>query len=124
MFAPAATARIWLCTQATDMRKSFTGLSALVKNQLGQNPLSGHYFVFVNLRKTQMKILYFEPSGYCLWSQRLEQGQYRVQPTTSGQRELTRTDLQLILAGIEVQKFRQFKRYQHPSHQHSGTINP
>lgn len=122
MFAPAATARIWLCTQATDMRKSFTGLTALVKNQLGQNPLSGHYFVFVNLRKTQMKILYFEPSGYCLWSQRLEQGQYRVQPTTSGQRELTRTDLQLILAGIEVQKSRQFKRYQPPSHQHSGTI--
>ncbi|SKA67906.1 IS66 Orf2 like protein [Thiothrix eikelboomii] len=74
MFTPAATARLWLCTQATDMRKSFTGLTALVKNQLRQNPLSGHYFVFVNLRKTQMKILYFEPSGYCLWSQRLEQG--------------------------------------------------
>jgi transposase len=124
MFTPAATARIWLCTQATDMRKSFTGLTALVKNQLGQNPLSGHYFVFVNLRKTQMKILYFEPSGYCLWSQRLEQGQYRVQPSSTGQRELTRTDLQLILAGIEVQKSRQFKRYQHPSHRHSGTISP
>lgn len=124
MFTPAATARIWLCTQATDMRKSFTGLSALVKNQLGQNSLSGHYFVFVNLRKTQMKILYFEPSGYCLWSQRLEQGQYRVQPGSTGQRELTRTDLQLILAGIEVQKSRQFKRYQHPSYQHSGTMAP
>jgi transposase len=79
--------------------------------------------VFVNLRKTQMKILYFEPSGYCLWSQRLEQGQYRVQPTTSGQRELTRTDLQLILAGIEVQKSKQFKRYQQTSHPHSGRIS-
>ncbi|WGZ96258.1 MAG: IS66 family insertion sequence element accessory protein TnpB [Candidatus Thiothrix putei] len=124
MFTPAATARIWLCTQATDMRKSFTGLTALVKNQLGQKPLSGHYFVFVNLRKTQMKILYFESGGYCLWSQRLEQGQYRVQPTTSGQRELTRTDLQLILAGIEVQKSRQFKRYQYPVQPHSGTISP
>lgn len=114
MFTPAATARIWLCTQPTDMRKSFDGLSALVKNQLGQNPLGGHYFVFVNQRKTQMKILYFEPSGYCLWSQRLEQGQYRVKATASGQRELTRTDLQLLLAGIEVQKFRQFKRYHRP----------
>lgn len=124
MFAPATTARIWLCTQATDMRKSFTGLTALVKNQLGQNPLSGHYFVFVNLRKTQMKILYFEPSGYCLWSQRLEQGQYRVQPTTTGQRELTRTDLQLILAGIEVQKSKQFKRYHRPTPPHSDRMNP
>jgi|WetSurMetagenome_2_1015567.scaffolds.fasta_scaffold595697_2 transposase len=113
MFTPATTARIWLCTQPTDMRKSFTGLSALVKNQLGKNPLSGHYFVFVNQRQTQMKVLYFEPTGYCLWSQRLEQGQYRVKAAATGQRELTPTDWQLLLAGIEVQKSRQFKRYQH-----------
>lgn len=114
MFTPATAARLWLCTQATDMRKSFTGLIALVKNQLGQNPLSGHYFVFVNRRKTQMKILYFEASGYCLWSQRLEQGQYRVKADSSGQRELTRTEWQLLLEGIEVQQSRQFKRYRHP----------
>lgn len=114
MFTPAPAARLWLCTQATDMRKSFDGLSALVKNQLGHNPLGGHYFVFINQRKTQMKVLYFEPTGYCLWSQRLEQGQYHVKPDGSGQRELTRTEWQLLLEGIEVQKSRQFKRYRHP----------
>jgi len=54
MFAPGNLARIWLCTQPTDMRKSFQGLSALVKNQLNHNPLSVQYFVFVNRRKTQM----------------------------------------------------------------------
>jgi transposase len=115
MFAPDSQARIWLCTQPTDMRKSFNGLSAQVKNQLGHNPLSGQYFVFVNRRKTQMKVLYFEPSGYCLWSKRLEQGQFRVRPSASGQQALTWTDLQLILEGIEVQKSRQFKRYRHAS---------
>ena len=52
-------ARIWLCTEPTDMRKSFRGLSALVRNQLKHDPLSGQYFVFVNRRKTQMKMLYF-----------------------------------------------------------------
>ena len=113
MFAPGNLARIWLCTQPTDMRKSFQGLSALVKNQLNHNPLSGQYFVFVNRRKTQMKVLYFEPSGYCLWSKRLEQGQFRVNASASGQRPLSWTDLQLILDGIEVQKIRQYKRYQH-----------
>ncbi|RAU18723.1 IS66 family insertion sequence hypothetical protein [Nitrincola tibetensis] len=113
MFAPGNLARIWLCTQPTDMRKSFQGLSALVKNQLNHNPLSGQYFVFVNRRKTQMKVLYFEPSGYCLWSKRLEQGQFRVSASASGQRPLSWTDLQLILDGIEVQKIRQYKRYQH-----------
>ena len=114
MFAPGNRARIWLCTQPTDMRKSFQGLGALVKNPLGHNPLSGQYFVFVNRRKTQMKVLYFEPSGYCLWSKRLEQGQFRVTPAPNGQRALSWTDLQLILDGIDVQKARQFKRYRHP----------
>lgn len=51
-------APIWLRTEPTDMRKSFRGLSALVRNQLQNDPLSGQYFVFVNRRKTQMKMLY------------------------------------------------------------------
>jgi transposase len=115
MFAPGNPARIWFCTEPTDMRKSFNGLSALVKNMLRLNPLSGQYFVFVNRRKTQMKVLYFEPSGFCLWSKRLEQGQFRVHPSATGKHSLTWTDLQLILDGIEVQKSRQFKRYKHTS---------
>lgn len=113
MFVAASQVRIWLCTQPTDMRKSFDGLSALVKNKLGHNPLNGHYFAFVNRRKTQMKILYFESSGFCLWSKRLEQGQFRINPSSTGQRSLSWSDLQLIIEGIEVQKFRQFKRYRH-----------
>ena len=113
MFAPGSQARIWLCTQPTDMRKSFNGLSALIKNQMQHNPLSGEYFVFVNRRKTQMKVLYFEPSGYCLWSKRLEQGQFQVRPHTRGQKPLSWADLQLLIEGIEVQKYKQFKRYRH-----------
>lgn len=113
MFAASQQARIWLCTTPTDMRKSYNGLSALVKNQLKHDPLSGHYFVFVNRRKTMMKVLYFESSGYCLWSKRLEQGQFGVSATSSGQRALTWADLQLLLDGTEVQKLRQLKRYRH-----------
>ncbi|WP_227715451.1 IS66 family insertion sequence element accessory protein TnpB [Marinobacter sp. 1-3A] len=104
-------ARIWPCTEPTDMRKSFRGLSALVRNQLKHDPLSGQYFVFVNRRKTQMKMLYFTATGYCLWAKRLEQGQFRVPLSASGQRALTLTDLQLLIDGIEVQKYRQFKRF-------------
>lgn len=111
MFVAGNRSRIWLCTEPTDMRKSFNGLSALTKNQLGHNPLSGHYFVFINKRKTQMKVLYFEPSGFCLWSKRLEQGQFRMRSSSTGQCILSWADLQLILDGIEVQKYRQFKRY-------------
>lgn len=48
MFLPEADIRIWLCIQPTDMRKSFNGLSALVKSQLEEDPLSGQIFVFIN----------------------------------------------------------------------------
>ena len=115
MFAPGQQARIWLCTRPTDMRKSCDGLIGLVKNQMQLDPLSGQYFVFVNRRKTMMKALYFEPAGYCIWSKRLEQGQFRVGSAPDGQRGLSWTDLQLIIDGLEVQKIRQFKRYQHAS---------
>jgi len=64
MFAPAPNARIWLYTQPTDMRKSFRGLIGLVRTRLQEVPASGQYFVFINRRKTHMKILYFESSGY------------------------------------------------------------
>lgn len=111
MFSPGPQARIWLCTQPTDMRKSYNGLSALARNQLRQDPLSGHYFVFVNRRKTMMKVLYFESSGYCIWSKRLEQGQFPVRVSATGQRALGWADLQLLLDGIEVKKIRQLKRY-------------
>lgn len=113
MFSAGPRARILLCTEPVDMRRSFNGLSALARNSLGENPLLGQYFVFVNRRKTLMKVLYFEPSGYCLWSKRLEQGQFPVRASPCGKRWLSWSDLQLILDGIEVQKSRRLKRYQH-----------
>ncbi len=77
MFFPEAGLQIWLYSQPTDMRKSYNGLSALVKNKLQENPLRGQLFVFINRRPTQLKVLYFDRSGYCIWMKKLEQGQFR-----------------------------------------------
>lgn len=115
MFFPESQVRIWLCTQPTDMRKGFNGLSALVKNTLQENPLSGQLFVFVNRRKNQTKVLYFDRSGYCIWSKRLEQGQFVVRADAEGKRQLDWTQLKLLLEGIEVKNTRQYKRYSHPT---------
>ena len=115
MFFPEAQVRIWLCTLPTDMRKSYTGLSALVKNRLQGNPLSGELFVFVNRRQNQMKVLYFDRSGYCIWSKKLEQGQFVVRGAPGGKRQLNWTQLKLLLEGIEIKKSRQYKRYSPPS---------
>ena len=114
MFFPESQVRIWLCTIPTDMRKSYNGLSALVKKALQDNPLSGEMFVFVNRRQNQMKVLYFDRCGYCIWSKKLEQGQFVVRGAPDGKRQLNWTQLKLLLDGIEIKKSRQFKRYSHP----------
>ena len=106
--------RIWLYTPPTDMRKSFDGLAALVKTQLAEDPLSGQVFVFINRRRTQLKALYFDRSGYCLWAKRLEQGRFHP----LGEREkqcLEWTELKLILEGIDLRSVRRYRRYQHPA---------
>lgn len=69
-----APAQLWLCTEPADMRRSYDGLAAMVRHQLGYNPLRGHGFFFINRRRTQLKCLYFDAGGYCIWSKRLERG--------------------------------------------------
>lgn len=115
MFLPEPDVRIWLYTRATDMRKSFNGLCALVSGQLEDNPTSGQLFVFINRRKTHIKILYFDGSGYCIWFKRLEQGQFNYHRDDDTKRLLDWTQLKLLLDGLEVKKIRQYKRYSHPS---------
>ena len=105
---------IWLCTTPTDMRKSFDGLSALVRNQLQLNPMSAQWFVFINKRKTQMKILYFDQDGFCIWCKRLEQGQFNYPASETGKQPLDMAQLQLLIKGIKIEQSRQYKRYSSP----------
>jgi len=76
MFFPEGQIRVQLYGQPVDMRKSFDGLSALACHGMGLDPLSGQLFVFVNRRATQIKVLYFDRSGWCLWGKRLEAGRF------------------------------------------------
>jgi len=115
MFYPESQVNIWLYRQPVDMRKSYDGLSALVKNHLLENPLSGQLFVFINRRRTHIKVLYFDRSGYCIWMKRLEQGQFRYRMSKDKQ-TMSWTELKLLLEGIEVKNTRQYKRYQHAPH--------
>ena len=81
MLLPESGVRLWLYTPPTDMRKSFDGLSALVRQKLAEDPTSGQLFVFINRKRTQLKVLYFEQGGYCLWSKRLEAGRFHFNVT-------------------------------------------
>lgn len=76
MFFPEGAERVHLYGRPVDMRKSFDGLYALARHGVGQDPLSGHLFVFINRRATQMKVLYWDRSGFCIWAKRLESGRF------------------------------------------------
>ena len=104
--------RVWLCVQPTDMRRSFDGLSAVVRQHLGEDPSSGQWFAFINRHRTQMKILAFEEGGYCVWSKRLEKGQFAALGGAGARKRVLRhTELLALLEGVDVVIKRQRKRY-------------
>jgi transposase len=113
MFLPESRVRVWLYAWATDMRKSFTGLSALAKHALGEEPTSGDLFAFINRRRTYMKVLYFDRGGYCLWSKRLERGQFHYPQHQGAKVALDITGLKLLLEGIDARDVRRYRRYEH-----------
>lgn len=112
MFFPEGQVRVHLYGQPVDMRKSFDGLYALTRHGLKQDPLSGHLFVFINRRATQIKVLYWDRTGFCLWAKRLEAGRFLSDWQQAPHRQLDWTSLKLLLEGIEAGRRR--KRYQQP----------
>jgi transposase len=100
-------APIHLCLLPTDMRKSFNSLSSLVY-AWGDRPETGSYYVFVNRRKTHVKILYWDHDGLALWYKRLAKGQFMMPRPESGRVCLSRRELMLLLEGVTPQ--RQAKR--------------
>jgi transposase len=99
MLSIAGGSRIFLCLRPTDMRRSFRGLSALVYEWLGR-PQDGAYYVFVNRRRTHVKIMYWDGDGLAVWHKRLEKGCFAV-PAAQGDRVvLDRRRLALLLEGV------------------------
>lgn len=114
MFFPEGQIRVFLYGQPADMRRSFDGLQALTRHAMGQDPLNGSLYVFVNRRGAQIRVLYFDRSGFCVWGKRLEAGRFISDWRNVRTREMNWTELKLLLEGIEPG--RQRKRYRHAEH--------
>lgn len=113
LFGISGNARLFLYCLPADMRKGFDGLGGLVINKLGQNPLSGDIFIFVNRTRTLVKILVWDQTGFTIWHKRLEQGTFEMPQVEKSQLsvEITRQKLMLILEGISLKDIQTRKRF-------------
>ena len=105
MLSLPSSVRIFVARGATDLRKSFDTLAALVCEVIDEDPQSGHLFVFLNRLRNRVKILWWDRSGYCLLAKRLEHGQFRVYDQADGRSrcyEMRASDLQMLLEGIDL----------------------
>ena len=96
--------RVWAYPAPCDLRKGYNGLYGLVVGSLGQDPLSGDMFVFVNRRRTSCKVLTWDGTGLCIFAKRLERGRFAaLWERTDGEAvELTRSELALFLEGCQL----------------------
>ena len=107
------TTEILLYSQPTDMRKSFCGLSGIVRSELGREPNDGSLFLFINRRKDRLKALYWDTDGMALFYKRLESGTF--ERIKSGDRMAVKIDsaeLAMLLKGIDINSARRRKRFQ------------
>ena len=97
---PAST-RVWLAAGATDMRRGFDGLAAIVQTTLEANPFSGHVFVFRGKRGDLIKVLWWDGQGLCLFAKRLDRGRFIWPQADSGSVSMTPAQLSMLLEGTD-----------------------
>ncbi len=116
MLTISPAVRIYVATGATDLRKSIDGLSALVRDRLALDPLSGHLFLFRNRRGDRLKILVWDQAGFWVHYKRLEQGTFAWPEDDDGQPVAMRTrDLGLLLSGVDLAHTRRRRWYERPA---------
>jgi transposase len=103
MFGLGPATKIYLGTEAVDMRKGFEGLFGLVRDQLGQDPLSGHLFLFTNRTHTRLKALVWDGSGLWVCAKRLERGRFHWPQTTDARTVMMRPEeLAMLVNGMDL----------------------
>jgi len=113
MLTLSPAVRIYLATGATDLRRSIDGLSALVRERLALDPLSGHLFLFRNRRGDRLKILAWDHGGFWVLYKRLERGTFAWPVADPGDPVAMRSaDLALLLSGVDVAQTRRRRWYE------------
>jgi transposase len=116
MLSLPASVRIFLARDAVDFRKACDGLCAVVRDQFGDDPFSGHLFVFFNRRHDRVKILVWDHNGFWLFAKRLERGtfEWSVSKSDGVRVELDRARLMMLLEGIDSSRAKMRKHFRSP----------
>lgn len=113
MLTLTANLRIYLHTRPTDMRKSFDGLSGLVRSVFQADPTDGSLFLFINRRGDRIKMLWWDRDGLALFYKRLEAGTFE-RPAADEETavvEMDATQLAMLLGGVTLASAQRRKRY-------------
>ena len=118
----STTPRIWLASEPADMRCGFDRLAERARSVTGQDPLSGHLFLFRSRNGDRLKILYFDKDGYALWYKRLEEGTFKLPRLDgpAGSVELRGSELAMILDGIDLSSVKRSRRYRRETPKDEG----
>lgn len=108
-----ASVRVYLCLSPTDMRRSFDGLHALVRDHLQLDAFAGHLYIFTNKRRDRLKLLYWDRDGFAIWAKRLEEGTFAIPSgeADAARLEITAEELGALLSGIDLEQAQRRKRY-------------
>jgi transposase len=107
MFGLGPATKIYLGVESVDMRKGFEGLYGLVRDHLGQDPLSGHLFLFTNRPRTRLKALVWDGSGLWVCAKRLERGRFRWPEATQARSVTMRPEeLAMLVNGMDLAQAR------------------
>ena len=113
MFTLSSSNRFHLYSEATDMRKSFNGLSGIIENELEGNPINGDMFMFINKSRDKIKLLHWSASGFTLYYKRLEKGSFELPDYDlyNCSIRLDYAQMVMIVDGLSIENIKRRKRY-------------
>ena len=112
MIALPINSGIYLYSKPADMRKGFSGLAGIVRDELGKTPNNGSLFLFINRRRDKIKALYWDRDGMAIWYKTLERGCFeKISRDDQVSIQLDAADLAMLLGGISIENAKRRKRF-------------
>jgi len=112
MLTIPASIKIFVCVIPVDMRKSFDTLAETVRVQMGEEPMSGHLYLFRNKGEDKLKILWWDRDGYAIYYKRLEKGSFSLPDAAGGALEIDSTVLSMLLHGLDGEALKRQSRFE------------